>query len=319
MLSKIQENISGGRYGAPISKKHVRAWQNSEGGWTDYLLSEKVIFSHRTTHCSKQNFTEYLHAHDFFELVFCVGGGNMQYVADRRHLAVDTGTIGVTSPMSVHMFRPITTTNYDRYVIYFHKDVFPETLPDNLLSFLNTADSSTVYLRFSDSKFMQLLNQAQKIEQCLIEDKEYANTEALLAVAELFLLLSRHTSETEHGENVIPSPAPAFISEIKHYIDDEYTHIRTVTDLTEKFFYSREYITRVFKQYYNTPIYEYILNRKLLYSCTLLSEGMSVEKAAMSAGFNNMSSYIKSFKRFAGSTPSTYRQKKQFRATTDKT
>jgi AraC-like DNA-binding protein len=48
----------------------------------------------------------------------------------------------------------------------------------------------------------------------------------------------------------------------------------------------------------NTPIYEYILRRRMLHCTMLLRQGMRVEDAAHSAGFVNMASFTKLFHMF---------------------
>ena len=103
--------------------------------------------------------------------------------------------------------------------------------------------------------------------------------------------------------------APHFIRDIKEYIDENYLLIDSAEALSRQFYYSREYISRSFSKYYNTPIYEYILERKMQHSALLLKQGTSVEASAHNSGFGNMSSFIKLFRKYYGCTPSEYRIK----------
>jgi AraC-like DNA-binding protein len=99
------------------------------------------------------------------------------------------------------------------------------------------------------------------------------------------------------------------IYQIKAYIDTEYANIHNISDLTQRFFYSREYITREFRKHFNTPIYQYIVSRKLLLSKKYIHLGITIDKAARMAGFTNMASYIKLFKKDTGLTPSEYQKR----------
>ena len=55
------------------------------------------------------------------------------------------------------------------------------------------------------------------------------------------------------------------------------------------------------------PIYDYILEKKMLHFKHLLLKGEGVEAAARICGFSNMSSFSKLFKKKNGCTPSEYR------------
>lgn len=311
MQRRIDWNIRHGVF-APCDKlAHVTAFQNLQGGWVDYMVGEKLVFSHRVTDFTGFQFTGKLHAHRYFELVLCDGGEGMQYIANRCHLTVGQGAAIVTAPSALHLYRPQSQTRYDRYVVLFARDLVMTPFDGGgVLSFLNrvgqSEENTSLCLQLVDEQQRKVFRLAARAERQLREDTPYSTAAAWLTLSELFLALSI-AAEQPGSRRAIPAEAPDFICAIKQYIDEEYVSIHSVADLTERFFYSREYITRVFKQYYNTPIYEYIINRKLLHNRTLLREGVSVEQAAALSGFHNMSSYIKQFKRFTGCTPSVYR------------
>ncbi|MBQ8398004.1 MAG: helix-turn-helix domain-containing protein [Clostridia bacterium] len=295
---------------------HVEAYRNVRGGWVDYLLSDRLVFAHRITEFVNSqsagvHFTGKLHLHRYFELVICVGGEGMQYIANRCHVTVGRGAAIVTAPNVMHLYRPQQPTRYDRYVLLFVPDLLMTAFPDSrVMDFLQRVgqgeDLSSLCLQISGEQMHRLLQLAAQAERQLQEDTPYSASQAWLTLSELFLMLSMAAEQAE-SQRALPAEAPEFICTIKQYIDEEYINIRSVSDLAERFFYSREYITRVFRKYYNTPLYEYIIRRKLLHNCALLGEGISVEEAAALSGFHNMSSYIKQFRQFTGLTPSAYR------------
>lgn len=302
MKQKIQENIARGRYAGQQDLRSAAAYVNKIGGWTDYLLGEELVFSHRTNDYTPEDFPEDLHAHDHYELTVCAGGEAMQYVADRRYLSLRPGAVVLTRPMAVHMFRPLAPVRYDRYVLYFKPTLglFPQK---ELLDFLTAGDDTGAVFGFAeDDTALACMRAAERA----LEDRDspYAAAAALLQIAGLFLALS---SKKTGAEDQLPASAPDFIHAIKQYVDEEFVRIHTVGELAERFFYSREHITRSFRQYYNTSLYEYILQRKVLHCCHLLRQGANVEAAAAQAGFRNHSSFVKVFRKFAGCTPSAYR------------
>ena len=304
MINKINENIKMGKYTKEILTDAVKGYVDTNSGWTDYLLTDQIIFSHRINTLTPQNFHEDLHAHNYYELVIFAGGEDMQYIADGQYLSVKPGTVILTKPMAIHMFRPLAPVCYDRYILYFKPslDIFSQK---EILNFTKIGNNQNTFFYFPDSE--SVCEYAKMAEQELMNiNSPYASAKALLSLCNLFVTLSDNEIK---NTDIITSNVPDYLYEIKKYIDEEFININSTLNLTDKFYYSREYITRGFRQYFNTPLYEYILRRKLVYCCALLREGMSVEKSATMSGFKNMSSFTRLFKKFNGCTPSEYRAK----------
>lgn len=311
MLEKIEQNLTNKRYVHQIASSNVTAYVNHHG-WTDYLIAGKIILSHRENDYSCTDFPEYLHTHDFYEIVVYLGG-DMQYIADNQYLEAKSGAVILTKPLSVHMVRLMSPSFCDRYVLYFKRDLgLPPALSDTgIFDFLDTAGATSNYLYFGGEDRAKLFERLSCLEALLKRADRGTDAMALAYVIELFVLFG-HASAT-HGSSYakLRTSAPQSIHEIKHYIDEHCAELKSVADLSGIFFYSREYITRAFKRYFNTPVYEYIVTRKLLLSRTYISAGLSIEEAAQRAGFANMSSFIKQFKKATGMTPSAYRDRER--------
>ena len=101
---------------------------------------------------------------------------------------------------------------------------------------------------------------------------------------------------------------PANVIEIQAYLDSHFAEIQSVADVAQQLYYSREYLSRIFKKYYNTTVADYIRQRRVAYSQELIAAGTPISKACYQAGFENMSSFIRAFHRIANLTPSAYQQ-----------
>ena len=305
MEQKISDNVKKGRYSLKLSSVSFDAYINKDGKWTDYLLSDKIIFSHRVNDYSSQELPERLHAHPYYELSIPITDRGIEYISDDRALLVHRGMVILSKPMQFHMFRLSEPLRYDRFVIYFRdlNGFFPDKRTLDLLSMGNR---TCAVFKLPEHT---LLSYMGAIERALSNaTSPYSSAKAILSVFELLLALSEQNAVNESNSYTHPS---TFISEIKKYIDENFLSIHSVEDLTKHFFYSREYISRSFKQYYNTPIYEYILGRKMLNCEMLLKQGASVEDSARESGFFNMSSFIKLFRKLYGCTPSQYKKKQR--------
>ena len=83
--------------------------------------------------------------------------------------------------------------------------------------------------------------------------------------------------------------------------------VSTVAEVAEHFFYSREYVSRLFKKYLNTTVANYVLQRRIVYSQRLIETDMPLLDVCYQAGFGSTSSFIRAFQSVTGMTPSKYR------------
>lgn len=303
MIEKIRTNLSKGRYSKQLPSASFEAYINKNGGWKDCLISNKIIFSHRENDYSEDYLPEKLHSHDYYELTFVFSRDGVEYTADGQCISLRKGMAVLTKPMRFHMFRLTRDMHYDRYVMYF-KDIdgiFPDSA---VMSFTKMGNSSCAVFELPEQT---LLSRLKSVEDALTDtESPYASARAYLNICHIFVLLSDQKATVEED---IPIVAPNFISEIKEYIDKNFLEINSIEALSKQFFYSREYISRSFRKYYNTPIYDYVLNRKIQHSSLLLKQGASVRDSAHSSGFSNISSFIKLFRKYFGCTPSEYKAK----------
>ena len=301
MKSKIIENLKKYKNYKKTSSRTGEVYFNEESGWVDYLISDKIIFSYRDNEYSKGTFSEKLHSHDYYELAINLTMSGTEYVTDGNTISFNYGMAILTKPNKFHMIRLSCPLRYKRFIFYFKdiKDLFPD---ETITKFTNTG---SLYFALFSQKSEETISLAKEIKTCLEDDSAYSHAKAKLKICELFLNLSNAsiTSETVH------SPLPQFIHNVKNYVDENYLTISSVEEIAERFFYSREYLSRSFKKYFNTPVYEYVIGRKMLHATELLKKGESVEVALKNSGFHNASSFIKLFRKLNGCTPSEYKAK----------
>ena len=96
------------------------------------------------------------------------------------------------------------------------------------------------------------------------------------------------------------------IGAIKNYIDAFYTEPLTLGLLSEKFHYSREYISRKFKKEYGVGLIHYLNDLRLERARVLLAQGFSSQKTCEKVGFTDNSYFARLFKEKYGKTPQKY-------------
>ena len=123
-------------------------------------------------------------------------------------------------------------------------------------------------------------------------------------IIEIFCLLNRkdirHSGDSER--------LPENILALQQYLDAHYTEINSVSEVAEHFFYSREYVSRLFKKYYDTTILDYIHKLRISKSRALIAEGMPIIDVCYAVGFSSLSTFIRTFRTATDMTPSEYRK-----------
>lgn len=223
MKQKIHSNLNKGKY----LKKISDIGYLSIDGWTDYLISEKIIFSHRTNDYRSGELPEKLHAHDYFELTLIPKGQSVEYISDGQSMGLKNGIAILTQPMKIHIFRLKKPFLYDRFVIYF-KDI-ANIFPDNkIMDFVRIKNDSSSVFELNE-KMITLVKLAE--QELRNADSPYFATRAYLNICSFFVELSDCKLIPLANNNT-----PHFIIEIKEYIDKNYLTIHSVTEVAQKFF-----------------------------------------------------------------------------------
>lgn len=271
-------------------------------GWTDHWLGDHLVYSHRKTHYSVTTFPDKLHSHEYYELLI-PRRGDVAFISNNHCITPQPGSLILFKPGDIHTARLLSESDYERYAFLFDDEAF-HLLGSNsaLLDFLQRASN---HILFPSELEDTLFNLLRKIDHTL---SEQAPDSALLAysyIIQLFHLINHHAVVSNETTQILPQN----ILKIKQYVDENYLTLNTTTDVAEHFFYHREYVSRLFKKYFNTNLSDYLTSLKIRHSKKLLENGASVTDACYNSGFRNMSTFTSAFRSYVRVNPSTYRKK----------
>lgn len=112
--------------------------------------------------------------------------------------------------------------------------------------------------------------------------------------------------ESTEPENISPEEVVAII---KDYIESNYCTSIKITMFAEKYFFSIEYLTKLFKSKYGYSIYEYVLKLRMERAKELLSnEENKIVDIAERLGYADNHYFSKAFRNYYGISPSQYRK-----------
>ncbi len=97
-----------------------------------------------------------------------------------------------------------------------------------------------------------------------------------------------------------------FVRNVQKYIDNNFTENITSADAASELSYNNSYFCRLFRKNFGQTFGEYLNFHRVNHAKKLLSGGSSVSEAALASGYNNISYFIKIFKKYNIGNPSDY-------------
>lgn len=179
----------------------------------------------------------------------------------------------------------------------------------DLLAFCHdaTANNRPHILRLPSSQLQKMMHMVLEMRDALDRGLLNADAIAFSNFIKIFTILNE-VYFSDNKEHLIPPPA-GIVREACHYIDTNYSDIRTLSEVADAIHVNVTYLSSIFKKHMSVTMSDYLNYRRLSHSRYLLAAGKSVTEACFKAGFSSMSYYIKLFRKLYGITPGIYAKK----------
>ncbi len=300
MNNYVKRSIESGEY----AENGAYAYKTTKGH-TDFVICDSLVFSHRANEYTRDSFDEGYRGTGYYEVTLHIAG-KAEYVCENRVYTAAPGLVTVAAPEVMHTARLTGDSTYDRYVFCFDPSFFTFCGDKiELPEFFGGEEGFGAYLA-NEQLFAELKELAEKIEESASEGTALGRALAYSYALRFFGLLYDTSGDLKAKSKKLPEN----VSRIKKYIDTYYSTIEGISEIAAYFFYSREHASRLFRQYFNITLSEYLMHRRVDESAKLLAEGKSVATACYTVGFRSVSSYINAFRRITGCLPSEYKKKK---------
>ncbi|WP_165444018.1 response regulator transcription factor [Lachnoclostridium sp. Marseille-P6806] len=103
--------------------------------------------------------------------------------------------------------------------------------------------------------------------------------------------------------------AEEVLSIIRRKIEQDYHENIQLSDFAGRYFFSKEYLSRLFKAKFGCTIYEYLIRVRMEHAQTLLLDPeRRILDIARSIGYSDTNYFSKAFRNFCGRTPSEFRR-----------
>lgn len=106
----------------------------------------------------------------------------------------------------------------------------------------------------------------------------------------------------------------AKLYEIRDYIDKNYSREIKLTYFSDRYYLSKEYLSRMFKEEFGYSIYEYVLKVRMDKAKEMMADpGVKIQTVSDLLGYKDNNYFSRAFKTYYGTSPSEYRERTQRR------
>lgn len=245
------------------------------------------------------------HYHDFHKaLVFY--SGRVDYIIEGVKYSLEPGDILFVPASAIH--KPVISgeEDYERAVFWIRPG-YLELLSSEeaeLGTCFSLSSKRRACLYHPESETMSRVKKlVAGLERAVGEERFGSRLLADSIFMQLIIEFNRLVLEESPSR---PRSIDPKIDEALSYINQNLSAELSVDYLAGKCYLSRYYFMRRFKESTGYTVHNYICQKRLTAAARLLEEGVGVTEAAMNVGFSEYSSFLRSFKKHFGLTPSEY-------------
>ena len=255
-----------------------------------------------------QSFQIPVHWHDELEIIYVKSGFLTVNISGENYIG-KPGDAFVVSPGNLH-FMGSQTGSVDYFTFLFPLKYIAfrsdDMLDDKLIEPLNSG-----HLMISPEIKDTVKEQCEQLARVYAAEIDKSESKITSQIRKKIILLQFiHelwkkgfiVENDTTGRNTVEK-------EMVSYIQQNYTGKILLREFGEQFHLSEKYISRYFKEHFHITLSQYVTYLRLEHAKQMLQEtDISVTEVAMQSGYQNISYFIRSFKKTYGVSPLKYRK-----------
>jgi YesN/AraC family two-component response regulator len=272
----------------------------------NYINENKTFSVSYRKHQSHNMSTNHLHS--TYELFYLLSGERRFFIKDRT-IVINEGDLVLIKPNILHKTNNSTMATHERIILNF-SECFLTTSISMLRDNLNVLfEDEYIIIHFSPTDRIHI----EETLLCLIKEvtKKNAAFEIYSSTLLLQLLIycSRFIQENNKKSLDYINPIHERISDVVRYINKNYYKDLNLQFLSEKFYISSYYLSRVFKEVTGFTFIEYLNSVRIKEAVKLLQESkLKVNIIVEKVGFGSVTHFGRVFKEITGHAPLFYRK-----------
>lgn len=260
-----------------------------------FIYRSTGIFTFRALDNKPDQLDFKYHAHLMCEIYYIFKGNAIFHVEGNQY-PLKPGDIVITRPTESHYVEVFPNQPYERFVINFFPELLQSIDPKtHLLSpFLDREVGVANLYRAEDPSNHPYFPFIKAIQA--------SRGDRMTMIANLILLLNEICSTFNTMFQNMPT-SPTLEAKILAWINTHLPRAVTLDELCSRYGLSRSQLLRRFKQATGTTIHQYINAKRLILAQQLIKEGHTPTEVYSSCGFQDYSSFYRSYLKYFGYSP----------------
>lgn len=261
----------------------------------------------------KKNQEFEFHYHDFNKIIIFLSG-DVTYLIEGKAYNLKPWDILLVNNHDVHkpIINPAKT--YERIIIWADSNFIDNHSYENcdLLTCFKLANEKSFNLIRLETNFQDNI---KFIIESLENSFNSNNFGSKLLSNSLFIQLLIYLNRVHldnmyiNDENSLNLKYDKQIETILKYINNNLCTDLSIETLSQKFYLSKYYLMHKFKRETGYTVHNYVNQKRLLLAKDLIKSGESITKVYTLCGFNDYSSFLRSFKNMFNKSPRTFSSK----------
>lgn len=250
----------------------------SEAGENGIAMRKRIIKSSYPTHF-----------HSVFELEYILDGEAITYV-DNVPLILKPGSLKICTPLNVENLKiqsTVTLLNLNFTEAFINPDLLGDIAPGFVVHDVDDRLITLLYDEVESSNIYGTLYQKNLLNLILLDAIRKKNLDL--------------PEESDNSNNIA--------QQVALYIHLHYREHLTLKDISSRFSYTFNHLSKIFQTTYGMSITQYILKTRLEQAEKLLiCSNLTVTEICNESGFSSISTFFRVFKQHKGITPKEFKR-----------
>lgn len=254
------------------------------------------------------NLNDQFHFHNEYEIALIIKSSGKRIVGDNIEDFTD-GDLVLMGPHLPHISynNYVETPEVHALVIYFNPDWLTDT-------YINSSDLTDFRKLLEDmNRGIKIIGRTKKkVTESMVKLKKSSGLERVIIILKILEIISRSKEyeylASEGYANSYSKKDVKRIDEVYKYVMKNFTDNIMLEDIAAIANMTPTAFCKFFKNKTQKTFSNFVNEVRIGYACKLLcDENLSISQICFKCGFNNLTNFIKNFKRFAKMIPSEYK------------
>lgn len=240
-----------------------------------------------------------MHMHRYYEILY-FKKGDASYMVEDNIYNIYEGDIFITRPNELHT--PVFHSNkmYERYFIQIEREFLDEF---HLFDYLDSRGAGAENrICAADAERHGLYDFFTKIEKYVVNRVPESDAMIKSYLIQMMVSINNILKKPVRTDNSQTDR----IDDIIAYLSNNISSDIGLDKLSDKFFLNKYYMCHAFKAKTGLTIKEFINTRKITRAKDLLLQGSDIMNLCYECGFNDYSTFYKTFKKLTGKSPRNF-------------